>query len=120
MRPGFVRGLSYAQPGHVLVELELLDRREGVRGCAGPGRRGIEHVVDVGHVATQLDLDTGGAQYPRQGVHPQERRGVAEVGHVVRRDAAGVDPGPIEQAQPAVAQLEHHGERHRMVATGTC
>jgi len=58
---GSCSGARTFKRGHVPLELELLDRREGVVGRSRPARRHVEHVVHVGDVPAHL------------GLHPRKR-----------------------------------------------
>ena len=92
-RPGHVRGRTHGQRLHVLVELVLLDQAEGGVVRALPLRGVGEHVVDIRDVARELHREVDEAQNARQRIGPHEGGRVAEVGHVVGRDPADVDPG---------------------------
>ena len=70
---------------------------------------GHQRVVDVGHVAGDLDVLAERPQEPDGHVGPDRRGGVADVGGVVRRDPAHVDPGPAQQRQTFSTQRHQHG-----------
>jgi hypothetical protein len=93
-------GSTHVQRGHVAIELELLDRREGVVGRSRRWRRRVEHVVHVGDIRHTSDARRGSAACGPERVHPHEGGRVPEVGHVVRGDAAGVDASPVKQFHP--------------------
>ncbi len=109
VRSGLVVGRAHVQRRHVALELELLEG--GVVVVAQPRPPGgvVEDVVDVGDVAAHERLHAQHAQHAAEGVHPDERGRVAEVGHVVGRDAAGVHAGLVEQAHRPPVQGERGG-----------
>jgi len=84
---------------HVAVEEELVGERELVVGPAAAARSSGEHVVDVCHVAAGLDRDAQRVRHRGDQVGPHERRRVAEMGDVVRRDAARVEPDRTDQGE---------------------
>ena len=92
-------GRRTAEGVHVALEVELLHGGEAVVVGAGPLGGVEQHVVDVGDVAADLDVHAEPAQHPVGGVDPHEGGGVAEVGDVVRRDAADVDAGAADDRQ---------------------
>ena len=84
---------EHAERLHVLAEQGGLALGEGLPVL--PRRVGAleQRVVDVGDVLHVADLVAGGAPGPVEQVEGDVRRGVAQVGRVVRRDAADVHPG---------------------------
>ena len=68
--------------------------------AGGPG----DPVVDAGDVAAGLRADTEVAAQAAEQVGPDERRGVPDVGDVVRRDAARVDAHRTNQRQRLAGQ----------------
>ncbi len=111
VRPRLVCRAAHSQSVHVAFEVELLDGGEPVVVRPGPGRRVEQHVVDVGDVATDLDLNPEPPQHPLRSIHPHEGRGVAEVRHVVRRDPTDVDPSPADDRQRLVAEMQSRRDR---------
>ena len=89
-RADVVLGREHAQRRHVLAEQLRLALGERHPVLAGRLRALEQRVVDVGDVLHVADVEPGVATDPLDDVEHQVRRGVAEVGGVVRRDAADV------------------------------
>jgi len=106
VRAGLVRGPADRQGVHVVVEVELLHGGKPVVLRAHPAGRVEQHVIDVGHVTADLDLDAEPAQQAVGRIHPHERGGVAQVGHVVRRHTADVDARPPDDGQLRTPQAQ--------------
>ncbi len=103
----------HAQRGHVPVEVVLPNRRERVVRLPGTVRRLVQHVIDVGNVPAYLGLHANEAQRPGQRIDLDERGRMPQVRDIVRRDPARIDPGAIEDRQPAATQDQaaHLGDR---------
>ena len=99
MRAGLQSRLPHPQGGHVLVEVELLDRREPAVRRARPVRGRQQHIVHVGHVPAHDHLGAARTQHARQRVDPDECRGMPQMGDVIGGDTARVHPGPASQRQ---------------------
>ena len=123
-RPRGGVGSGDAQIGHVAVEEELLGDRHVVDPAVPRLGGGGQHVVDVGDVARGDGPDLDRPGQARQHVGPDERGGVAQVRHVVRRDAARVDARRTGQRERG--PVEHQvgragtGRMQRVAGRGLC
>ena len=88
-------GRDHGEGRHVLAEEVDLGGGELAPVLAVAGRPLEQRVVDVGDVLHVVDPVAGVAQGAADEVEGDVRRGVAEVGRVVGRDAADVQPGDL-------------------------
>lgn len=114
MRPRLVRRAAHAEGIHVPLEVELLHGGHLVVVLARPVGCCEQDVVDVGDVAADLDSHAEPAQQPVDGVDPDVRGGVPQVGHVVGGDAADVHAGSADDGQgvPVPPGRGQHGGSH--------
>ena len=98
--PDVVVGWEDAERGHVLAKQLGLAFGELDPVGTDLGRAFQQRVIDIGHVLHVADVVAGGAPGTHEQVEPDVGGGVAEVGGVVRRDPADVEPGRSCRARP--------------------
>jgi hypothetical protein len=115
VRAGLMRRGTHVQGCHVLLEVELLHRRERVVRRAGPMSRRVQHVVHIGDVPAHLRFGSQEAQGTAQRIDPDERGRVTEMRHVIRSDPARVNPRPVQDRQPPAGQNQSGSRPGSMV-----